>query len=183
LLFKTLLIDTKQIYAKQLFYPTLFWNIVLGRILKLRNWWDEIDKYLILGAIPFSCDVKYLKKLDVKGVLNLCRENDGPVDKYKEFGIKYYKIPVIDFTSPTLDDVIKSVDLINKYCVDKNKIYVHCKAGRGRSATVVLCWLIKHRYYKPEEAMEHILKVRPHINNRIYERRVVNEYLLLQNII
>jgi atypical dual specificity phosphatase len=57
------------------------------------------------------------------------------------------------------------------------KVYVHCKAGRARSATVVLCWLVHSRRMTPEEAQRLLLKVRPHVNARIYQRGVVLEYL------
>lgn len=41
--------------------------------------------------------------------------------------------------------------------------YVHCKAGRGRSTTIVLCYLIKYRNMTPEAALDHARSVRPRV--------------------
>lgn len=41
--------------------------------------------------------------------------------------------------------------------------YVHCKAGRGRSTTIVLCFLIKYRNMTPETALDHARSVRPRV--------------------
>ncbi|GKD88645.1 putative dual specificity protein phosphatase DSP8, partial [Tanacetum coccineum] len=35
------------------------------------RWWDQIDQYLLLGAVPFPKDVPRLKELGVGGVITL----------------------------------------------------------------------------------------------------------------
>ena len=40
--------------ARIIFYPTLWWNMLLGRWLKQRNWYDFITPHVIVGAYPFS---------------------------------------------------------------------------------------------------------------------------------
>ncbi len=42
------------------FLPTLGWNMFLGRILKVRRWWDYIDPHVMVGAYPFARDVEAL---------------------------------------------------------------------------------------------------------------------------
>ena len=52
-----------------IFIPTLLWNLFLGRLLKIRRWWDELDgEPIILGALPFSRDVPRLQAGGVTGV-------------------------------------------------------------------------------------------------------------------
>lgn len=41
------------------------------------------------------------------------------------------------------------------------KTYVHCKAGRGRSTTLVVCYLIKYFGHSPEEAYTFVRERRP----------------------
>ncbi len=118
-----------------MFYPTLLWTILLGRVLKLRNWWDEVDDCVILGAIPFYSDVRSLKELGVKCIINLCAESEGPVALYEKYNIDYFALPTTDFTCPDIENIEKGVSIIQKY-KDK-KVHVHCKAGRGSSATIV----------------------------------------------
>ncbi len=142
-----------------------------------RNWWDEIDDYLILGAIPFSKDVKKLNDAGVSCIINLCAESNGPSDLYRYYGMEYYQIPTVDFNCPSVAGIDLGVSIIRKHTEQKNKVYIHCKAGRGRSATVVYCWLVKFRNYNSEEAMNYLLKKRPHINKYIHERIPVKMYL------
>lgn len=42
-------------------------------------------------------------------------------------------------------------------------VYVHCKAGRGRSTSLVLCYLIKHRGMAPLAALEFVQARRPQV--------------------
>ena len=35
------------------------------------------------------------------------------------------------------------MEFIEEMNVNENSVYVHCKAGRGRSTTLVACYLIK----------------------------------------
>jgi len=162
--------------AQFLFYPTLVWNILLCRVLNLRNWWDQIDEYVILGAIPFLIDVPKLKDMGIQAVLNLCEEYTGPEEAYGEAGIEQLRLPTVDYSSPSLQTVQRGIEFIESHVALGHKVYVHCKAGRGRSATVVLCWLVKSKNFTPQRAMEYLLERRPHVNKRIHERRVVREF-------
>ena len=56
--------------ARAIFYPTLLWNMLLGRWLKIRNWHDHIAPYVIVGAFPFRKDVEGLAKAGVQAVVN-----------------------------------------------------------------------------------------------------------------
>ncbi|XP_010448333.1 PREDICTED: putative dual specificity protein phosphatase DSP8 isoform X2 [Camelina sativa] len=54
-----------------LFYPTLFYNLVRFKLQSQFRWWDQIDEYLLMGAVPFRKDVSRLKHLGVGGVITL----------------------------------------------------------------------------------------------------------------
>lgn len=165
------------VYARFFFYPTLISNILLCKVFGLRNWYDRIDEYVILGALPCKGDVPRLKKMGVRAVLNVCEEYSGPEEAYAATGIEQVRLPTIDYTSPSLSTVRQGVCFIEK-CVSRGDlVYVHCKAGRGRSATIVLCWLIKARKIKPNEAMNFLLERRPHVNRKLDKRKVVREFL------
>jgi len=159
------------------YYLTLSWNVLLGRILKIRPWWSEIDPFLLLGALPFSRDVQHLHHLGVKAVVNTCLEYPGPVEAYQRYGIEQFYMPTEDFTEPRLADINRAVEFIQKHVGQQNKVYVHCKAGRARSATVLLCWLCRYRGMTPAEAQNLLLEKRSHVNPRIKDRAVVKAFL------
>ena len=167
----------ERIYAKVVFYPTLLWNFTLGRILKVRNWWDRIDPHVIVGALPFARDVDRMHSAGVRAVVNTCEEYPGPVREYERVGIEQFHMPTTDFTHPSLDDVSRAVEFVQEHAAAGETVYIHCKAGRARSATVAICWLIKYRQMSPEDAQQHLLKSRPHTNPHLTERPVVKEFV------
>ncbi|KAK2966581.1 hypothetical protein RJ640_010002 [Escallonia rubra] len=57
--------------AHALFYPTLLYNVVRNKIQVEFHWWDRVDQYILLGAVPFPTDVPCLKELGVCGVVTL----------------------------------------------------------------------------------------------------------------
>ncbi len=164
------------IIAQLLFYPTLVWNLLLCRLLKVRRWWSYIDDGVILGALPFASDVPALVREDVRGVINTCREYDGPLNAYHEAGIRQLHLPTVDFTPPTLEHIRRGVEFIDECLARDEAVYVHCKAGRGRSATLVICWLVATKGLAPREAQAWIQSRRPHVGRRLYERDVVQRF-------
>ncbi len=166
----------QTIKATLVFIPTLIWNMLLGRWLKVRNWWDRIDETMIVGALPFASDVGPLAKAGVTCVVNTCAEYEGPVDAYRQQGIEQLRVPTVDFTHPSLENVTRAVDFIESHTRDGGTVYVHCKAGRARSATVAMCWLIQHRGMTPQQAQDLLLEKRPHVNRFVYTRPVVKAF-------
>ena len=47
-----------------------------------------------------------------------------------------------DFTPPTLDSIKEGLQIITKAQSKKHTVYIHCKAGRGRSAVITACYLM-----------------------------------------
>ena len=160
-----------------IFIPTLLWNVFLGRLLKFRHWWDAIEgEPILLGALPFRQDVPHLQTEGVTGVINMCIEYPGPKTTYEKIGMEQLWLPTVDFTPPTLVNIQRAMDFIEKHQTDGGKVYVHCKAGRGRSATVVLCWLMYRRGLTPEQAAAWLTQQRPHINQDLADRVVVQDF-------
>ncbi|TWT51339.1 hypothetical protein Pla22_41160 [Rubripirellula amarantea] len=166
----------RRLYARSVFFPTLAWNYSLARILRVRRWWDAIDEHVIVGAYPFAADVKAMSEAGVKAVVNTCEEYAGPQLRYDQFGIEQLRIPTTDFTHPRLDDVVTAVEFVQRHVALGNTVYIHCKAGRARSATVAICWLMKYRGLSAADAQAELLRCRPHINPRLTERAVVKEF-------
>ena len=166
----------RRLFARLVFYPTLAWNFALARILRVRNWWDRVDQYVIVGAYPFARDVATMHAAGVRAVVNTCEEYLGPQAAYEEYGIEQLHIPTTDFAHPRLEDVSRAVDFVQQHVEAGRTVYIHCKAGRARSATVALCWLIKYRGMTMEQGQAKLLECRPHIHRRLTERPVVREF-------
>lgn len=64
--------------------------------------------------------------------------------EWKKLGVDNLHFKVVDmFEAPSQEMLIEGVDFINRKSVDGGVVYVHCKAGRSRSATLVGCYLMK----------------------------------------
>lgn len=159
-----------------MFWPTFVWNYLLGRILHVRRWWDRIDSTIVLGAMPFARDVPALAAAGVRGVVNTCEEYAGPAAEYAAAGIEQLRIPTTDFQPPSLEDIQQAVDFIRRFADRGQSVYVHCKAGRARSATVVVCWLVAAHGMTPDQAQQLLLEKRPHVMRHVAQRAVVREF-------
>jgi atypical dual specificity phosphatase len=163
--------------ANALFPPTFAWNYCLARVFRQRRWWDVVEENVLLGALPLKRDVPKLAQIGVRGVINMCREYRGPIHEYDRFGIKQLRLPTVDFNPPSPQDIGRGVDFLDEMTSQGKKVYVHCKAGRARSATVVLCWLVRSRGMSPEQAQAHLLRVRPQVNAHLLQRPTIRAFL------
>ena len=121
-------------------------------------------------------------------------------DKWKFLGIDFLQLATTDiFESPCQEKLFQGVVFINKYLAARDRIpnlistslpenpgtvYVHCKAGRTRSATLVGCYLMmvivyletrcniplilililfQRNHWTPDQAVQHMRQCRPHI--------------------
>lgn len=87
-----------------------------------------------------------------------------------------------DFDAPLLVDLIRSVrDLENRDNYNKKVCLVHCKAGRGRSATVVGAY-IAHviqkagQFATPKQIEEYLVARRPQVKLTSRQNKVLREF-------
>eukprot|EP00290_Baffinella_frigidus_P006786 CAMPEP_0180136684 /NCGR_PEP_ID=MMETSP0986-20121125/11682_1 /TAXON_ID=697907 /ORGANISM="non described non described, Strain CCMP2293" /LENGTH=176 /DNA_ID=CAMNT_0022077839 /DNA_START=63 /DNA_END=593 /DNA_ORIENTATION=- len=165
--------------AKVLFWPTLWWNQLLksekpGAV--KRNWFDRVDDHVLLGALPYAKLVPKLKDEGVTHVLNMVAEWGGPVKEYQAASIEQRRVPVIDFTPPSVADIEQASAYINTVVEKGGTVYVHCKAGRGRAASAVMGFLIRYRGMTPLEAQNMLMGKRPHILHVLHARPVMQEF-------
>lgn len=152
--------------ARILFYPTLLYNVLRNKIETEFRWWDQIDEFLLLGAVPFPKDVTHLKNLGVGGVITLNEpyETLVPSSLYHAHGIDHLVIPTRDYLfAPSFVDISRAVQFIHQNATCGKTTYVHCKAGRGRSTTIVLCYLVAYKHMTPVASLEYVRSRRPRV--------------------
>lgn len=162
--------------AQLLFWPTLWWN-------RFRHtgadtqWYNEIADGILLGALPDAALAHHLAAHEsVSAVLNMVGEWEGPVDAYSSLGIAQLWLPVVDFTSPTVEDLECGVDWLLEQTGQGKRVYVHCKAGKGRSGTVVMAYLMRTRQLSPAQAQELLLSKRSQVLTSLSTRVEVEGY-------
>lgn len=112
-----------------------------------------------MGSLPFARDVQTMYgEHKVRSVVNMCRESEGPVTEYRRRGITQLRLPTPDLCSPNIYDLIVGVRFMiqqRKHLSQEEMVFVHCKGGRGRAATMVLCYLISQGR-DAQEAIQHM---------------------------
>lgn len=122
-----------------------------------------IDKEISVGMQPSLIGKMILKITNHKTILNLRSEFDYD---NSIFNPELYKnIKLIEFHPPTLKQLDKGADFINKSLLKgKGKIYIHCREGISRAPLIACAYLIKYKKFSVEEAIKHISKKRKYIN-------------------
>ncbi|PIA64577.1 hypothetical protein AQUCO_00100212v1 [Aquilegia coerulea] len=176
-------VDAKRVLvgagARILFYPTLLYNVFRNKVQSEFRWWDEVDQFLLLGAVPFPKDVPRLKQLGVGGVITLNEpyETLVPTALYRAHGIEHLVIPTRDYLfAPSASDINRAVDFIHRNACCGRTTYVHCKAGRGRSTTIVLCYLVEYKHMTPVAALEYVRSIRPRVLLAPSQWKAVQEF-------
>ena len=162
--------------SRLLFRPTLAWTLLKTRGLKVEEHWTTIDDTLILGALPMRRELSRFAELQVGGVINMCAEWNGHTARYNDLGIEQLHLPTPDFTSPNSNAIRQGVAFIRRFAGDGRRVYCHCKAGRGRSATIAVGWLIHTLGLTPESAEEFLIERRPQVNHSLAQRPAAREF-------
>merc|ERR1712001_182930 len=136
------------------FLPTLAYNVAMEKI-SARNWWDRIDKNMVLGALPFrgETSTKLIQEENIKGVVSMNETYE--LKLFSNTATEWEKLGMKHFLQLAINDIIANDP--------EASVYVHCKAGRTRSATLVGCYLMAKNGISPEEAVEVMRTNRPHI--------------------
>lgn len=176
-------LDAKRVFvgagARALFYPTLLYNVIRNKVQAEFRWWDKVSEFILLGAVPFPVHVPRLKDLGVCGVvtLNESYETLVPTSLYHAHGIDHLVIPTRDYCfAPSLHHICQAVGFIHENASCGRTTYVHCKAGRGRSTTVVICYLVQHKQMTPDAAYDYVRSIRPRVLLASSQWQAVQEY-------
>lgn len=132
-----------------------------------------INDYVCGSSVPTSrSQVKWLRERGVMGVLSL---TTAPLRKDWLSGLDYLSIPIKDHTIPTVEEIEQSIDFILQHEERKEKVLVHCYAGKGRTGTVLAAYLCRKYGFAPEQAILFLRTKRSGSVERA-QRKVVEEY-------
>lgn len=172
------------------------------------SYWVEPGK-LLAGCYPGAqrLDVaarRLTALLDagIRAIINLMEEyeigwKEYAFEPYEEaiqilaqdrgFGVECLRIPVEDMEIPTYRAMRFILDTIDRAVEGGRPVYVHCWGGRGRTGTVVGCWLARHGKATGDKALALISELRRNDRFRFFpspeagvQRRMVREWRIGQ---
>jgi atypical dual specificity phosphatase len=98
---------------------------------------------------------------------------NGEIEKR---GLIELYLPTPDYTPPKLEDLKKAVAFVEDNAQRGVITYVHCKAGKGRAPSVVVCYLMKKHGFSPRQAQDYIVQRRPQISKNLYTKQSVLDF-------
>jgi atypical dual specificity phosphatase len=92
-------------------------------------------------------------------------------------------LPSLDHYCPKLEALEAAVDFIQKHHELGKKVYVHCRAGHGRSAAAVYCWLLSRQPNVDRKALNERLRALRSVKSTLWKEPSIVEFhsRLLQN--
>ncbi|KAL5255130.1 hypothetical protein ACHWQZ_G014535 [Mnemiopsis leidyi] len=133
------------------------------------DWFNSVDDTVILGAIPLRNKSPWINELNLGGVISLNESHENKktlsVKEWAELGVTNKKYDIADHVgAANVAQVTEMINFIKEQEQAGKTVYVHCKAGKGRSASVVMCYLCKKHGITPEESFEMLRKKRKQID-------------------
>lgn len=178
-------------YYKRVFYDAALLSIILINKYdsSMWPWWNKIDENVLVGAIPLSNEnhAEMLKNERVTGVLTLLEpfeiETVGvlsdPVSKedWEKYDIEHKFIEIGDLQPLTMELIAEGVAFIKKHADANGLVYVHCKAGQGRSVSMVICYLLQHGGFDDiDKAIQFVAAKRAQIYLTAKQLEMISKY-------
>lgn len=162
---------THSLHIKKLIYQS---TLVLNKAWHFfaKRWWDEITPGLYLGALPLHGHLETLR-ITLQAVLSMVEEYEReesllhhPIkgSDWESIGIVQKSIPIADFTQVPLVKLHEGVEFVKSHREKNENVYIHCKAGKSRSAAIVVSYLATALDHSLAEAINLTKKQRPIIN-------------------
>lgn len=156
---------------------------------KVYPWYNEIIPGLYLGALPLE-NLDHQKQLleneGIGAVVSLVEPWEfkhrsqiaRPIQPstWEKLGIDHLQISTKDWSPVQSSRIDEAVEFIHQELQKGKRVYVHCKAGRGRSASVVICYLMKYHHVSAREAIAKVKVARPQIQLGNVHRKAIQVY-------
>ncbi|MCB2153649.1 dual specificity protein phosphatase family protein [bacterium] len=131
----------------------------------LGNFSYIIDGKLAGSAYPgmwstLEDELAALRRKGFAAVVTLT-EDPLPPEALEEQGMEGYHLPIADFTPPTLEQIRDFTSFVQtQLSRDSGAVLVHCRAGIGRTGTMLATYLVTTGM-SADEAIQAIRRLRP----------------------
>lgn len=123
-----------------------------------------LPDFLYLGPnVQSEQNISELQEKGVRRILNVACEIDerGPLNLRDKFD-RYLKIPMLDSVEAkgVQDSIQEACSFLDDARLRSEPVYVHCKAGKSRSVTIVIAYLIHALGWSLQRAYSHVVEKR-----------------------
>ncbi|KAG0724133.1 Phosphatidylglycerophosphatase and protein-tyrosine phosphatase 1 [Chionoecetes opilio] len=130
--------------------------------------WDAVGTHFLQLSTTDIFEAQHFKPKSVNISIFKSFLSFYSLQEWDAVGVQFLQLSTTDiFEAPSQDKLRRGVAFIAAVAGggegQQGAVYVHCKAGRTRSATLVACYLMAKYKWSPEKAVAHIAAARPHI--------------------
>ena len=138
----------------------------------------EVGDGLLMGAYPQDADdVAALVEAGVTRVFNLVQDveydpgaREACVASLAEHGIEERRVELVDYGSLSADQIEDAAQTVLGWLEQGERVYVHCRAGWQRSATVVAAIVALREGVTPWQALDILRRRKPTANPLSHQR-------------
>ena len=87
-------------------------------------------------------DLDRLREIGVELLVTLEEEPTVPLDALAARGIVSFHFPVVDMAAPAMEDAVRFLERVEGWLRDGRVLAFHCRAGLGRTGTLLAAVLI-----------------------------------------
>lgn len=146
-----------------------------------RAYWVVPGKFMA-GHLPYQHNkiqgiesLKYLVTLGVRCFINLMEDGEADFDgvSFPDYQqelkniemqvgetIYFYRYSIKDMNIPSIPLMYNILDTIETFIAKNKAVYVHCWGGKGRTGTVVGCFLLENKMATVDNVIEMISYLR-----------------------
>jgi atypical dual specificity phosphatase len=144
----------------------------------------EVGNNLLMGAYPQDADdVAALSQAGVTRVFNLVQDleyelgaREGCAAALAAAGIDEQRIELVDFGSVPAAQIDAAAQAVLRWLGEGERVYVHCRAGWQRSATVVAAIIALREGLSPFVALQVLRDRKPTANPLAHQRADLLEW-------
>ena len=97
-------------------------------------------RWLLDQGTNYFLDLTVAGEADLKPYLPLLRDEASQTQRR----FTHKRMSIRDFATPSTEEMVEILDTIDLALAEGHNIYLHCFGGRGRTGTVVGCYLTRH---------------------------------------
>jgi atypical dual specificity phosphatase len=176
---------------KRLLYEISIIPTIFSCCVKNYPWSHEIvPNSLRLSAIPLKNVPQEVHGAN-RAIVTMLEEHElkasifsEPVlsEEWKRRGVPQLHLPAPDYHGVSLDHFQEAVAFVKQEIDNGREVTVHCKAGRGRSAAIVIAYLLVHgkghgiSLTTVDDAISYVKKRRAVISINFWQKRALEKY-------